>query len=83
MLRYDSCVVRVASDVLRLPQSTLGAVLSKIAFMLLNIDHPDADRLARELTAITGESVPDAVVQALRERLSREIQRHQIPRLRD
>lgn len=51
--------------------------------MLLNIDHPDADHLARELTAITGESVADAVVRALRERLAREQQRRQMPRLRD
>lgn len=51
--------------------------------MLLNIDHPEADRLAHELAATTGESVTDAVVQALRERLSREKQRRQSPRLRD
>jgi len=51
--------------------------------MLLNIDHPDADRLARELAATTGESLTDAVIQALRERLAREHRRRQAPRLRD
>jgi antitoxin VapB len=40
--------------------------------MGLNIRDPEADRLARELAATTGESVPDAVLRALRERLSRE-----------
>ena len=40
--------------------------------MALNIKHPEADRLARELAAKTGESLTDAVVNALRERLDRE-----------
>jgi antitoxin VapB len=40
--------------------------------MALNIKHPDADRLARELAARTGESLTDAVLNALRERLRRE-----------
>ena len=51
--------------------------------MMLNIDHPDVDRLARELAATTGESLSDAIVQALRERLAREHRRRQVPRLRD
>ena len=40
--------------------------------MALNLKHPDADRLARELAAKTGESLTDAVINALRERLARE-----------
>ncbi|MFZ5470521.1 MAG: type II toxin-antitoxin system VapB family antitoxin [Myxococcota bacterium] len=40
--------------------------------MALNIKHPEADRLARELAERTGETITDAVVTALRERLSRE-----------
>ena len=51
--------------------------------MILNIDHPDADRLARELAATTGESLTDAVMQALRERLAREHRHRQTPCLRD
>jgi len=37
----------------------------------LSIKHPEADSLARELSRITGESLTDAVLIALRERLSR------------
>lgn len=40
--------------------------------MALNIKSPEADRLARELTATTGESLTTAVEAALRERLERE-----------
>lgn len=40
--------------------------------MALNIKSPEADRLARELTAATGESLTTAVETALRERLERE-----------
>jgi antitoxin VapB len=39
--------------------------------MALTIESPEADRLARELAAATGESVPAAVTEALRERLER------------
>ena len=39
--------------------------------MALSIKHPDADRLARELAARTGEGLTEAVVIALRERLER------------
>jgi antitoxin VapB len=39
--------------------------------MALSIKHPEADRLARELAQKTGESITTAVVNALRERLSR------------
>lgn len=40
--------------------------------MALSIKHPEADRLARELAARTGESLTEAVLNALRERLLRE-----------
>ena len=40
--------------------------------MALNIKDPEADRLARELAARTGESITEAVVKALRDRLKRE-----------
>jgi antitoxin VapB len=40
--------------------------------MALSIKHPEADRLARDLAARTGETLTEAVVAALRERLTRE-----------
>ncbi len=40
--------------------------------MALSIKSDEADRLARELAAVTGESLTDAVTEALRERLERE-----------
>ena len=40
--------------------------------MALSIKDPEADRLARELAARTGETLTEAVVVALRERLARE-----------
>ena len=40
--------------------------------MPLSIKDPEADRLARELAARTGESLTQAVVVALKERLARE-----------
>lgn len=39
--------------------------------MALSIKHPEADRLARELARQTGESMTEAVIIALRERLAR------------
>jgi antitoxin VapB len=51
--------------------------------MALSIKHPEADRLARELAAKTGESLTDAIINALRERLRREEGRIRGPRLRD
>lgn len=39
--------------------------------MTLNIKSSEADRLARELTALTGESLTEAVTRALAERLDR------------
>ena len=44
--------------------------------MALSIKSDEADRLARELTAETGETLTEAVVIALRERLDREHARH-------
>ncbi len=43
--------------------------------MPLHISNPEADRLARELARLTGETIAEAVVEALRERLVREIAR--------
>lgn len=40
--------------------------------MALNIKDPEADRLARELSRRTGETITRAVTTALRERLQRE-----------
>ena len=40
--------------------------------MALNIKSDEADRLARQLAAETGETLTEAVVNALRERLERE-----------
>ncbi len=39
--------------------------------MALNIKDPTADRLARELSALTGESITVAVSTAVRDRLER------------
>ena len=40
--------------------------------MALSIKNPEADRLARELADATGETLTEAVIRALRERLRRE-----------
>ncbi|MFL5542854.1 MAG: type II toxin-antitoxin system VapB family antitoxin [Longimicrobiaceae bacterium] len=40
--------------------------------MALNIKHPEADRLARALARTTGESITEAVLKAIKERLQRE-----------
>lgn len=48
--------------------------------MALSIKNPEADELARELAATTGETLTEAVVVALRERLDRE-RAHQHPGL--
>ena len=45
--------------------------------MALSIKHPEADRLARELARLTDETLTEAVLQALRERLERETGRRQ------
>jgi antitoxin VapB len=46
--------------------------------MALRIRNEEACRLAQELAAITGESLTDAVVIALRERLDRQRARHSV-----
>jgi antitoxin VapB len=40
--------------------------------MTITINHPEAEELARELTSYTGETLTQAVLNALRERLERE-----------
>ncbi|OBF29755.1 type II toxin-antitoxin system VapB family antitoxin [Mycobacterium sp. ACS4331] len=51
--------------------------------MALSIKDPEADRLARELAARTGETLTEAVVVALRERLARTAGRAQVVLLRE
>jgi len=41
--------------------------------MALSIKNSEVDRLARELSEITGETITEAIAQALKERLEREI----------
>jgi antitoxin VapB len=45
--------------------------------MPLSIKDPDADRLARALAQRTGETLTEAVIIALRERLERELRKEQ------
>jgi antitoxin VapB len=40
--------------------------------MALNIKDPETDRLARRLSALTGENITTAIKTALRERIARE-----------
>jgi antitoxin VapB len=53
-------------------------VMAEVCYMIytssmaLSIKSDEADRLARELTAETGETLTEAVVIALRQRLDRE-----------
>lgn len=51
--------------------------------MALSIKHQEADRLARSLAALTGESITEAIVKALEERLRREQGKTCAPSLRD
>lgn len=51
--------------------------------MAFSIKNPEADRLARELAAATGESLTEAVLKALEERLRREEGKRSAPRLRN
>lgn len=50
--------------------------------MPLSIKDPEADRLAREVAKVTGETLTSAIVQSLRERLQR-LQRARGPKLAD
>lgn len=47
--------------------------------MTLEIKDPEVNNLARELARTTGETIPQAVVNALRERLAREKARQNRP----
>jgi antitoxin VapB len=51
--------------------------------MALSIKDPEADRLARELAAQTGETLTEAVLQALRERLARQRRKKGAPARRE
>jgi antitoxin VapB len=51
--------------------------------MVLHIRDPEADRLARELAARTGQPITRVVVDALRNQLKRAQSRTGFPRLRD
>jgi antitoxin VapB len=51
--------------------------------MVLHIRDPEADRLARELAARTGQPLTRVVVEALRDRLNRERRRTAFPSLKD
>jgi antitoxin VapB len=51
--------------------------------MALSIKDPEADRLARDLAARTGESLTQVVIVALRERLARETGRSRVIPLRE
>ena len=45
--------------------------------MSLSIKHPEADDLARALAGVTGLSITDAILKALREQLARETKHSQ------
>ena len=51
--------------------------------MALSIKHPEADQLARTLAGITGLSLTEAILKALREQLERETGRSRVNRLGD
>ncbi|NBC01533.1 MAG: antitoxin [Bacteroidetes bacterium] len=51
--------------------------------MALQIKNKEADELARDLAELTGESLTEAVVQSLRERLQREQGRMRGAQLRE
>jgi antitoxin VapB len=45
--------------------------------MPISIKAPQADQLARQLTSVTGETITDAVIVSMRERLVREQNKRQ------
>jgi antitoxin VapB len=51
--------------------------------MALSIKNPEADQLARALAGLTGLSLTDAILKALREQLARETGRSGVSRLGD
>ena len=66
--------LRTAS--LALPRMAEVCYIIYTSSMALSIKSDEADQLARELAAETGETLTEAVVIALRERLDREHARH-------
>ena len=53
------------------PSASFGGILAYGVVMALNIKDAETDRLARELAALTGESITVAARRALEERLQR------------
>lgn len=51
--------------------------------MALSIKNPEAERLARELARVTGESLTEAITRALEARLVRETGRKYDPTLQE
>ena len=51
--------------------------------MPLNIKHAQADALARKLAEVTGQSITDVVIKALREQIQRETGRRSMRHLSD
>ena len=51
--------------------------------MALNIKHAEADALARRLAEVTGQSITEAVIKALREQLRRETGKRSVRRLEE
>lgn len=51
--------------------------------MALNIKHAQADMLARKLAEVTGQSITESVIKALREQLQRETGRRSVRRLEE
>ena len=60
----------------RFPRMAEVCYIIYTSSMALSIKSDEADQLARELAAETGETLTEAVVIALRERLDREHARH-------
>lgn len=51
--------------------------------MALNIKHAQADALARKLAEVTGQSITEAVLKALREQLLRETGKRSVRRVEE
>jgi len=58
-------------------------LIPKHGFMAFSIKNEEADRLARELATLTGQSLTDSVLTALKEQLKRETGRLTASGLRD
>ena len=97
-ITYRTYMARVAVDAnvavgpcSILPDETRGCLLILDTWyisrqenpMALSVKDPEADRLAREVVARTGETLTTAVIVALRERLARLRGRSRRRRLRD